>query len=207
MDLMTDIETMGTPEPDANVAMVSLGACLFDPLSDEILETFYTRIDLNSGIDKGMRVTESTIKWWKEQSTEARAEIEKGGPSLAVAMHNFAMWLSNLPFKVLHVWANDPDFDVAIIRCNMHAVKARWPFRFYQPRSLRTLKDAAWPNGGGPNPQVEGPKHHALTDTIRQAKIVQLSQKELIRVRAQAHLYQTLASQQKPTETTLAAAD
>jgi exodeoxyribonuclease VIII len=186
MDIMIDLESMGIPEPTANVAIVSLAACMFDPNSlEHPTHTFYERIDLNSGVDRGMWVSDSTIEWWKKQSDEARAEIEKGGDDLAAVMKRFLLWISNLPFKIQNVWANDPDFDIAIIQCNLHAVKMHWPFKFYMNRSFRTIKDLAWPNGpqSVPHVAVDGPKHHALTDTIQQAKIVQLAKAEFRQLR------------------------
>lgn len=194
LDLMTDIETMGIPEPNCNVAMVSIAACVFDPNSlNDIEHTFYRRIDLDSGVNRGMTVSDSTVSWWKQQSAEARAELDKPGDDLAVVMRDFALWLSNIPHKILHVWANDPDFDINIIRCNMHAVRVDWPFKFFVNRSFRTIKDAAWPNGPAsvPTPFVEGPRHHALTDTLRQAKVVQLAQAELRNLREIRHVVTT----------------
>lgn len=192
MDLMVDIETMGVPEPNCNVAMVSIAACVFDPHSlAEIEHTFYKRIDLNSGVNRGMLVSESTVEWWSKQSPEAKAELHKPADDLALVMRDFALWLSNIPHKILNVWANDPDFDVNIIRCNMDAVGVNWPFMFFVNRSFRTLKDDAWPNGPSaiPTVDVEGPKHHALTDAIRQAKIVQLGKHELRQLREIRHAY------------------
>lgn len=192
MDIMIDIETMGIPNPTANVAMVSIAACMFDPNSLEHPElTFYQRIDLNSGVNRGMLVDSSTIDWWKKQSAEARAELDKGGDDLKVVMKAFLLWISNLPFKIQNVWANDPDFDVCIIQCNLAAVDMHWPFKFYMNRSFRTIKDAAWPNGPSsvPHVDVDGPAHHALTDTIRQAKQVQLAKAELRQLREIRHAY------------------
>ena len=47
-----------------------------------------------------------------------------------------------------------------------------WPFKFWESRSVRTITEAAYPNGDQPAIGV-GVAHKALDDAIRQALMVQ----------------------------------
>jgi hypothetical protein len=81
------------------------------------------------------------------------------------------------------VWANDPQFDVAILKSffdepywvdhgGWMRTHNKWPFSFRAERSYRTLRDLAWPDGGLTGVEPQKIAHHALHDAIYQAKVV-----------------------------------
>ena len=80
MDLMIDLETLATT-PDA--AILTIGACKFDPNGDDRdkakrnMPSFYKRIDLQSNIDLGRRVDENTLRWWCEPLGARRVDTER----------------------------------------------------------------------------------------------------------------------------------
>ena len=53
--LMVDLETLAT-SPDA--AILTIGAVLFDPYSTRVYDKFYTRVNLESTTDLGMKIDE-----------------------------------------------------------------------------------------------------------------------------------------------------
>lgn len=73
-NIMADIETMST-KPDA--AIIAIGAVAFDLPGKEILDRFYTTVDLASSMAHGGVVDASTILWWMRQSS-------KGKPSFSL---------------------------------------------------------------------------------------------------------------------------
>ena len=58
---MVDLETLATT-PDA--AILTIGACKFDPRGNNITDQYYERIDLDS---QNRRIDENTIEWWSKQ--------------------------------------------------------------------------------------------------------------------------------------------
>jgi hypothetical protein len=76
---MIDLETLGTG-PD--VIVVSVGAVLFDADTGETGGEFYRILDYQDQIDLGRKPSADIIKWWMEQTNEARS-VFKDGVSLA----------------------------------------------------------------------------------------------------------------------------
>ena len=77
MHLMIDLETLAT---STDAAVLTIGACKFDPKGDDRdkatrnMPTFYRRIDLQSNLDLGRRVDENTLRWWCDQSGDVSHE-------------------------------------------------------------------------------------------------------------------------------------
>jgi len=65
---MVDLETWGT-QPGSMLR--SLGAVVFDPMTGELGEAFYTNIDEASQEAVGLKKDARTVQWRAEQSAEA----------------------------------------------------------------------------------------------------------------------------------------
>jgi hypothetical protein len=134
--LMIDLETMGK---GSNSAIVSIGAVEFELQSGETGEEFYTRVDLQSCLDLGLKVNASTIFWWLMQSEKARKEICKEGKPLREALFDLSVFIKLLKTDV-QTWGNGARFDLGILEdaydaCGSHTTP--WGFRF--ERDVRTL--------------------------------------------------------------------
>ena len=71
LHLMWDLETQDTV---SSAIVVSIGACVFDPNSDFIAEqTFYDTPNREMQELRGRTSSEATMRWWAEQSEEARS--------------------------------------------------------------------------------------------------------------------------------------
>lgn len=173
--IMVDIETMSTA---TNAAIVSIGACGFDHevinTPEEITDRFYTSVSLTSNEEAGRHISASTVEWWLRQSKEAQTALSMEPiRSLRAALIEFRIWAQSLKPAAHFIWANDPDFDVVILRSAFDAVNQGWPFAYYNNRSCRTLKHLAWPNDDAPNFRASGVHHKADDDAVAQAVMVQ----------------------------------
>src|ERR1039458_2426242 len=78
-NVMLDLETLGTGN---DAAIISIGACLFDPRGDGVLigvdHRFYARVNPASSVEIGMKIDVSTILWWMQQSDAARKSTFEG---------------------------------------------------------------------------------------------------------------------------------
>lgn len=176
LDAMVDIETMDTI-PTA--AVLTIGAVLFDPRGQDTEETlreaptYYSVIPMSSNQVYKRTESESTKKWWSEQNAEAFAALSAGPfTPLDVALRELSTFLQTGTLKTSRMWANDPDFDCVILQDACRACGVNWPMSFYLNRSVRTIKDLAYPDGDVPKIGV-GVAHNALDDSIRQALVVQ----------------------------------
>lgn len=87
--VMVDLETLSTA---GTAAIISIGACKFDPSTNQITDTFHVVVDKVDSIEHGLHIDQETIKWWERQSPEARAASydSREGVPLKTALRDFA---------------------------------------------------------------------------------------------------------------------
>jgi exodeoxyribonuclease VIII len=175
---MLDIETMGN---SSEAAIMSIGACCFDPDNGEIGDTFHEHCSLQSSVDAGLKMDTSTILWWMQQSDDARSKFydnEKQKP-----LGTVLMMLREFIGDECQVWGNGATFDNTIIKnaykkcCSLDA-----PWKFWNDRDVRTIVELGPQIGINPKRDMpfDGIKHDALADAIHQAKYVSLIWQRLI---------------------------
>jgi hypothetical protein len=168
LDIMIDLETLSTG-PDAIV--LSIGACVFDIKSQQILSTFIQIPDVQDQMKKGREIEASTLKWWFGQSDAAKKVFhEKARPTEEV-LKTFSQWIANnvLLKKDRKVWGNGSHFDISILENLFKQYGIEVPWLYYNVYDLRTFKRFV-----GLNAKVEkqGVNHNALDDAIGQAQYV-----------------------------------
>ena len=161
-NIMLDLESMGV---SSNAAIIAIGAVEFDDIRG-IGEEFYTTVDLQSCIDKGLQVDGSTIIWWMKQSEAARKEFFRKGSSLKGALLAFQGWLNKLETNNIQMWGNGAAFDNVILGNAYKSYKVKQPWPFWGDRCFRTLK-ASFPDI--PKFPAVGVAHNALEDAKWQA--------------------------------------
>jgi DNA polymerase III epsilon subunit-like protein len=163
-DVMIDLETLGT---SSDSVILSIGAVRFNSDGDEIGEKFYRRIDIDSCLEYGLRVSGRTLVWWLEQEYEARMAITRDeGDPLAQVLDDLSHFIQ--PDDC--IWGNGAAFDNAILTYAFHKVGIKVPWKFWNDRCFRTMKAL---NRHVVRPPFEGVAHHALDDAISQAKHLQ----------------------------------
>lgn len=160
VNIMLDLETMGNG-PEA--AIIAIGAVEFFPETGLLGREFYAVVSLESSVANGGIIDASTVLWWMQQSAEARAEFVQQGLTINEALLSFSDWM---PEKAL-VWGNGADFDNVILRAAYSNAGIAAPWKFYNSRCFRTLKNLF--------PKVQKPvdglvAHKALDDAKWQAE-------------------------------------
>ncbi|MDP2214750.1 3'-5' exonuclease [Phenylobacterium sp.] len=167
--VMVDLETMGTTPGSA---IVSIGACAFDPVSGEIGELFYVAVDRASNRKFGLKEDLATVAWWMRQSPEARAVLDDPSAwDLDHSLDLFALFWRDVGAR--EFWAHGPGFDEALLAAAYRAGgvarhRGRPPWQFWNARCTRTIYAAA---GIAPN-RAKGVHHNALDDAVSQAEAV-----------------------------------
>jgi exodeoxyribonuclease VIII len=166
MDIMCDIETLGTL-PDS--AIISIGAVVFDYNNAEnpIYSKFYRIIapDLQR-----YSVTYETIKWWMNQSEAARSVFNFANDThivldTASAMYDFRNWLSTNSFQ--NIWAHSTCFDIIILENAFRTEGHQIPWSHRQVRDTRNILELT-----GVRISNTGINHNALDDATAQALAV-----------------------------------
>lgn len=193
VDLMVDIETMGTL-PTAPI--VSIGACLFDPRRMDTFEYLSTYsmvvlVDLEDSVKHSSGISAGTLKWWLSQNDAAiKALITGEQLNLKNALQRlwtFATERSKAAPEAVRglplpsrIWAKSPDFDCKIIEHGCRSTGLIYPFQYYNQRCVRTAIDLAFPNGEDDRPEFKTGVHHdARDDAINQALMVQACHRAL----------------------------
>lgn len=163
MDTMIDIETLGT---QPGCVIVSIGAVHFDERGLE--RDFYMSVDIESCQEAGLTIDANTLSWWLDQSSEAQKELQ-GGHDLRETLLEYSL------FHEGNIWANAPTFDCSIVRYAYEAVDLEPPWRFWEERCYRTIKELGLtlsiPHGG-----IE---HNALDDAKAQAEAASAALRKL----------------------------
>lgn len=134
--LMLDLETMGSV---SNSVITSIGAVEFDIATGETGRTFYERINIQSCLNFGLKVTGSTIQWWLTQNQTAREETAKDGDDLFTVLNKFNEFIKELDDFTLQVWGNSARFDNGLLEDAYIAIGRNIPWNFRTERDVRTL--------------------------------------------------------------------
>jgi len=166
---MIDLETLATTP---NAAILTIGACLFDPRGTDVHSKFYERIKLESQEDYGRTINEDTLQWWSQQDPQIQEDAFGEGVD-RIDLRDAMKKLYTFGLGTSNVWSHGSVFDVVIIEDICRSFQQAVTWKFWEVRDTRTLFDLA-----GVSVRIEG-KHNALTDAVAQAKAVQESYAKL----------------------------
>jgi hypothetical protein len=134
--IMLDLETMGT---DNDSVICSIGAVEFDINTGATGREFYAKIDIQSCLDIGLKVTGSTILFWMKQSEEARRELyDAKGEQINSVLMKFSEFV-NLVGNDCQIWGNSNRFDMGILQTAYTKCYYKIPWDFRKERDVRTL--------------------------------------------------------------------
>jgi 3' exoribonuclease, RNase T-like len=158
--VMLDLETYGVAP---GCPVLSIGAVMFNGGVQMLPKyAFYgvAKVDQSA---YGLVPEEATVKWWEQRDAKAREVLtDPLAVDLPILLGNFCAWL---PADAL-VWGNGADFDQPILAYAIRAAGGVVPWKPYNGRCYRTLKNLA------PSIKLErqGTHHQALDDAACQAK-------------------------------------
>lgn len=165
--IMIDLETLGTT---VDSVILSIGAVKFDLDSDKMDDAgFYASVSIDSNLDIGRVVNESTINWWMKQSAEARQVFAEPKQSLEAALASLSEWAGH---NKRIVWSNGANFDIPMLEHAYNKLGWSAPWEFYNTRCVRTYKSLP-AAARVPKPAND---HNALRDAVNQARYVQAIQ-------------------------------
>ena len=171
---MVDLETLDTG-PDALV--LSVGIVEFDLENNKLGAELYVELNapnvMNQQTECGRVVSEATVQWWAAQSQEARTLFDKGFGNRVTDLHeglreisDFIWTQSTQDIDNVKIWGNGAAFDNVILRNLYKAAGMNAPWKFYNDRCFRTMKNL--PGARNLAPKFDGVPHNALDDAFNQ---------------------------------------
>ena len=156
---MLDNETLGTT---ARSVIMSVGLVKFDPATGIIEPGIEVFPSVEEQVKAGRTISDSTVRWWLDQSSEARSSISKSYPiSCKEAISKINYYASETNF----LWSNGADFDIPALISLMEdfGMEPSWSFRAH--RCYRTYAHCK-------GFSKKEPAHSALEDAIIQTKAI-----------------------------------
>lgn len=158
--IMLDHETLGTT---ADAVIMSIGAVKFDIETGKMDDAaFYASVSIESNLELGRKIDESTLLWWLKQSPEAQKVFHEPKQTLSSALEDFVDWVDHPKYIM---WSNGADFDLPQILHALRSVGLEAPWEFWNHRCFRTLKGLPAAKGLKSPPA----QHNALQDAVDQA--------------------------------------
>ena len=159
MHVMVDIETMGTSN---DAAIIAIGAVKYNN-DGSGWDTFYQTVDLESSVGAGGKLDPSTVKWWLSQSKAAQNALLENPLDLVHTLSAFGRFFP----KDGLFWGFGATFDNVIVRNAYKSVNMVPPWSYKNDRCFRTLV--------AQHPEVSwaerlGEHHNALDDALHQAR-------------------------------------
>jgi hypothetical protein len=160
MDLMVDIETLGT---GIRAVITQIGACYFDRNTGEIGKTFCENIRIQDSLNKGFEVDGDAIKFWLQQDKTIIKNMLKDAQDIEKVLGHFKQFYK----KGTIAWAHTT-FDFPILSNAYYRLGLGQAIPYKMMRDIRTLVDLS----KTAHKKKEGdPKtHNALDDCIYQVK-------------------------------------
>lgn len=163
INVMVDLETLGV---NGSPVIAAIGAVEFYPisLSGGLGREFYQIVNLKSGTDIGMNIDAEAVRWWMQQSDNARDIFQFPGLPIRDVLTAFGRWLPTRDSVV--IWGNGAAEDNMWLANAYRLLGLTPPWTFRENRCFRTLRAL------NPDVQVEytGTAHNALDDAKNQAR-------------------------------------
>lgn len=134
VDLMLDIETLGTRPGCVILSIAAVPFNVFSPL-----DYFYERVSSESCVGRGLSIDAKTAEWWLRQSAQARDEAFGGSLSIDIALVKLSDYITELGEVV--VWGNGASFDAPILEAAYDVCNIKVPWKYTNARCFRTLKE------------------------------------------------------------------
>ena len=122
-----------------------------------------------------MDVDSETVKWWKNQSSEAIKEVFD--PKFRVDIKDCLIKLKEFIKDCEYIWANSPNFDCVILENAFNLCGIEIPWKYWNLRDCRTVYDIG--NVNLKNFTTKNTAHNSLLDAYAQILCLQQAFKNL----------------------------
>lgn len=130
--MMFDIETLDVAD---TAVVLQVGYVVFE--GELTIRQRSFNLDAQEQLDGGRSVAWSTLEWWFKQSDDARKSVSGGSSyKMDAFMTSFAEAVKDVEL----IWAKG-SFDFQIVENMYRGAGKKAPWRYSQPRDLRTALD------------------------------------------------------------------
>lgn len=167
-DAMIDIETLDT---ETTGVILSIGACVFDPMTGEITDELYLEINKERQLLMGRTISAATLDWWMTQPEDERNRVIIDNED-KLELGQALLSLSSFIPETSKVWANGIDFDLKLLEHAYKDVGVKVPWLFYNTDHVRTIARLAEGFVDRKDFEFVGRQHNALHDARHQVRYV-----------------------------------
>jgi 3'-5' exoribonuclease-like protein len=172
MDIMLDLETLGTAQGSA---IVQIGAVAFDPHSFTLGTDFRCNVNALDVLLRGFGMDQSTMEWWADRDYN---HLLNQSLPLASALLAFRVYFEKQAGTEFCIWSHGAAFDVPMLDYAFTQMGLDKPWHYRNVRDTRTLFALA-ENFGWVKPEGKAVAHDARADACEQARMVQSAYKKI----------------------------
>lgn len=178
VDIMTDIETLGTK---SHSTVFQVSAIAFNIFTGDTLSQFNEIIDIET---EELVCDGSTLKWWLNTDKELLDALLNNKNSIGkngkYVFSNFNEWILTRTNNVkdIYLWGNGIKFDNVMIDSQMSKYGIKYPIFYRNDRDVRTLLELASLKSGYTEEEIKQfvtddneTKHDALDDCRYQIRL------------------------------------
>jgi hypothetical protein len=162
-DIMIDNETLAVT---ADAVIISIGAVGFDPATGLLSQPMGARLSIDEQLRMGRKINESTLVWWMKQGGTAKTVFEENPEPVLSAITRLAVYIESCGPDV-RVWGCGSDFDNAQLMHLYDQMHYPLPWKFWNSRCFRTLKEL---NKNIKRDLPPAVAHNAIADAVSQAR-------------------------------------
>lgn len=162
--LMIDIETLGTSLGSVVTSVAVVPFTMHGGAATRC-ESLIRAMHIGEQLVKGRTIDPSTIRWWNQQSVEARRAAFSGSCYFDAFLTDLRAFLGQCDYQYL--WCKGPAFDAAMLESLLETFEvAPSPFEYRRWRDVRTMCD------GVEKPAFDGTPHDPYDDCVNQIQHV-----------------------------------
>ena len=165
--IMCDLETLST-EPDAVILSIGLAR-----MESGNIRSIHIRPSIQEQLEVGRHISADTLAWWNDKPLDVRAAAfgeEETRVRVVDALQLVYEFADGKDWKDMRMWGNGSDFDNVILGTLYRQFKVPVPWKFYNNRCFRTVKNLSYGLVTIPEEQGNDQKHNAEADAVSQLR-------------------------------------
>lgn len=161
MDVMTDIETLGSTPGSV---IFEIGWCFFT--GDAVHSSGKVTIDIEDSWFNGFTTSPETVNWWMKNGHNLDALIARSQRDKRPAIDSLKEFAKQIGrYKIDRYWSKG-NFDYPLLEVYFDRFNLKVPWKYYDIRELRTALDVL-----GADSKYKAP-HDAEQDAVLQATLL-----------------------------------
>ena len=137
INIMLDIETLGRR---SDAAITQIGVAVFDIMSGRVIQCAELKIKESEWAANHRTFSGETVQWWMFQEEHAKLNLCGGRLTQKEALNSLSDIINQYQHENFRIWTKG-SLDLNCLQSLYDDLELETPWKFWQPRDMRTLGD------------------------------------------------------------------